>query len=389
MRRFVMLQLACLILIGAQLSAPEARAADCCTVSPLPMCDDPLVMFCVCVLDLNCCAFGWDATCVAEVTLLGCGSCGGGCQPNCAGKQCGSDGCGGTCGQCFGNNICQNGICVPNCTPNCAGKQCGDDGCGGMCGSCQVNYACVAGICQANCQPQCAGKQCGPDGCNGTCGSCGFGEICNNGMCESACEPDCVGKQCGSNNCGGMCGSCGFDQACNGEGHCIPLCEKQCQGKECGDDSCGGSCGDCPVNSECNDALCSVPCLPDCLNRECGNNGCGGQCGSCAADFVCTIHGVCLPEDEADGVLLDGDKDGYSQSWNGGADASGIGHVTDCPPGNALLYGICVEADQTADSGAADSGCGACNRPASAALLLLLGLLLCYLVARRFRPSRA
>jgi len=34
------------------------------------------------------------------------------------------------------------------CTPNCAGKQCGDDGCGGSCGTCENGKVCVGGICQ-------------------------------------------------------------------------------------------------------------------------------------------------------------------------------------------------------------------------------------------------
>jgi lysozyme len=38
----------------------------------------------------------------------------GGCQPNCNGKTCGSDGCGGSCGTCAGNHTCMNGQCVAN-----------------------------------------------------------------------------------------------------------------------------------------------------------------------------------------------------------------------------------------------------------------------------------
>lgn len=34
------------------------------------------------------------------------------CQPSCAGKLCGSDGCGGSCGQCSGDLICRNGLCL-------------------------------------------------------------------------------------------------------------------------------------------------------------------------------------------------------------------------------------------------------------------------------------
>jgi hypothetical protein len=60
---------------------------------------------------------------------------GGECLPNCDGKQCGPDGCGGTCGWCSGDGSCQAGACVevPGCAPACAGEMIGvDDGCGGV-----------------------------------------------------------------------------------------------------------------------------------------------------------------------------------------------------------------------------------------------------------------
>lgn len=37
-----------------------------------------------------------------------------GCKPNCTDRTCGSDGCGGECGQCAANQVCQGGSC---CTP--------------------------------------------------------------------------------------------------------------------------------------------------------------------------------------------------------------------------------------------------------------------------------
>ncbi len=60
------------------------------------------------------------------------------CTPSCNGKQCGSDGCGGSCGTCSAGTTCNaSGTCDANaCVPNCNGKTCGDDGCGGSCGTC-------------------------------------------------------------------------------------------------------------------------------------------------------------------------------------------------------------------------------------------------------------
>ncbi len=61
-------------------------------------------------------------------------------------RNCGDDGCGGTCGTCGNNGVCEEGRCV--CVPSCAGKECGDDGCGGTCPStCQSGEACKEGRC--------------------------------------------------------------------------------------------------------------------------------------------------------------------------------------------------------------------------------------------------
>jgi len=38
---------------------------------------------------------------------------------------------------------------LPSCKPDCIGKNCGDDGCGGSCGSCAANEVCNLGICEA------------------------------------------------------------------------------------------------------------------------------------------------------------------------------------------------------------------------------------------------
>ncbi len=44
------------------------------------------------------------------------------------------------------NNYCKSGKCT--CVPNCAGKECGDNGCGGICGTCSGGATCVNGKCQ-------------------------------------------------------------------------------------------------------------------------------------------------------------------------------------------------------------------------------------------------
>ena len=56
---------------------------------------------------------------------------------------------------------------APGCQPNCEGRECGSDGCVGNCGSCYDLQGAVApelclesGLC---CKPDCLGRICGPD----------------------------------------------------------------------------------------------------------------------------------------------------------------------------------------------------------------------------------
>ena len=105
---------------------------------------------------------------------------------------------------------CIAGICqLIACQPDCVGKTCGDDGCGGSCGVCEDIYLCQAPVCQ-----------------NGVCiyankaneMPCGDGMWCMNGEC--VCQPDCVGKTCGDDGCGGSCGVCDPIYTCV-DGSCI------------------------------------------------------------------------------------------------------------------------------------------------------------------------
>ncbi|HEY1694316.1 MAG TPA: hypothetical protein VGG39_19235 [Polyangiaceae bacterium] len=102
------------------------------------------------------------AGCVRDTDGTSCGTnetCTGGacvCVPQCAGKNCGTDGCGGSCGACSGgNHVCSGGgqcTCTP--TSGCVsgasvpGVCATDDGCGGPCTCNTANgESCVSGAC--------------------------------------------------------------------------------------------------------------------------------------------------------------------------------------------------------------------------------------------------
>ncbi len=152
----------------------------------------------------------------------------GACTPSCGGKQCGSDGCGGTCGTCKPGSSCDvaSGRCVAGCKPSCGIRTCGPDGCGGSCGECPTTSFCSAlGVCEPTCAPKCEGRQCGPDGCGGACGTCPPPAVCEavKGICQGTCVPDCNNKECGPDACGGECGQCPPPNSQCSDGQCVTI----------------------------------------------------------------------------------------------------------------------------------------------------------------------
>jgi hypothetical protein len=267
---------------------------------------------CVCAMDSYCCTGAWDTVCVGECQN-DCGGCGGGqtCQPQCEGKQCGPDQCGGVCGKCGAEApYCDaDGLCSDVCLPSCEGKQCGDNGCGGVCGKCGKDEFCAEGLCVDKCsphpQPGCPGCACEECVCAGDpfCCDTAWDDQCVKqcvtecGGCN-ACAPSCDGKQCGPDGCGGVCGFCGQGQECDGSGQC--QCVPDCEGRQCGPDGCGGSCGECtgcdgqPSEVLCQaDGSCAANCCPSCEGKACDqDDGCGSLCG-CPTGQECR-QGECV-----------------------------------------------------------------------------------------------
>jgi len=200
------------------------------------------------------------------------------CTPNCVGFQCGSDGCGGTCGICDMGRSCQNGLCIDDsCRPNCTGYECGDDGCAGSCGTCRngtcINHTCVADPCH----------------------------WAGNGICDDACATsfpnhfddtaDCTS----GNPCSGECAA-GLDTACT--------CSAADPCDRVGDGVCQEGCAtNFPVDHFDDAADCSgTPCAGECTAEEYTACTCAATdpCGW-AADGNCDNYCVTnFPSDHFD-----------------------------------------------------------------------------------------
>jgi hypothetical protein len=226
------------------------------------------------------------------------------CCPDCAGgAKCGSDGCGGSCGDCDEGEVCtKDRICT--CVPDCEGKVCGSDGCGGTCAMCKPGQECSEDGTECTCVPQCEDRECGPDGCGGMCSACEDGLTCNTrmGSCETDCVPSCEGRECGSNGCGeGICpGECATGEACDElTGRCV--CKPNCEGLGlvCGADGCGGTCGTCRDPRSCEEGQCVCVPKTECDAGQCGSieDGCGGTvtCAECRPGQTCHMGACCTP----------------------------------------------------------------------------------------------
>ena len=212
----------------------------------------------VCVPDCET-AEGVEKDCGADGCGSLCGVCGFGfeckegfcvveCLAVCAGRECGPDPvCLESCGECDDGFDCNPaGKCTPICVPeiNCADKECGGDGCGGSCGICPGNEICTgAQVCEPH--------PCGdvkPD-----VGKCQGQDILIHCVDDALVEINC--KDFGDDF------WCGFDAqegAYECKQGCVPTCEfPNGTPKECGYDGCYGTCGDCPGGWDCVSGLCN------------------------------------------------------------------------------------------------------------------------------------
>ena len=270
------------------------------------------------------------------------------CVPDCIDKNCGPDGCGGSCGQCYSmDGALDDSLCMASgkcCVPDCAGLECFHDGCGGLCGECTTcKLVCALGKCEA--QPKTA-SEC-KDGDIYFKDSCGvWGEVaspCGAEGCDPGselcfgCEKTCQQFKCGEkDDC--YCGACGAGTSCQA-GQCIVVCgDEQCGNDEdqcsCPAD-CSGGCTGC-----CSDKVCKA----GTSNDECGKNG--AACKTCSDGMACQPSGSCScqPNDHQacdDGKLYQYDSCGMKQF-----------EMNNCDDGNPCTKDSCP-----------DSSCNHTNLP--------------------------
>lgn len=297
----------------------------------------------------------WYAT--ADTTCNGydCGpTCFNVCQDTCSGDAGGLRSYSGDCylGECN------------DCSPKCDGKQCGDDGCGGTCGMCDQGFACVDSACLAvDCNFASEGAPCN----DGT--MCTTEGTCHNGECSGTNVVDCTDQV-----------DC-TDDICDPEKGCVSKeNDENCDdGIECTTDSCSKSEGCqyeldhdiCDDDNVCTTDRCDFE--QGCVNvgnqafcddgNDCtGPDICDGE-GECFGEpYDCNEHGICDPEsryclcaERYSGDYCDACADGY------------IGYpecIDDlCDPDPCHGHGICdtVDASCTCDNPYMNEDCSVCT----------------------------
>ena len=314
------------------------------------------------------------------------------CAPMCDGKECGDDGCGGSCRGCPEGESCnlEGTECLP-----CAGcspwQVCAEDG---SCmnppsaGECEYGGEYIAegcfgidwlGCCSGDgilyyCDDQSGACPLGANclvalDCAGQGAGCGWGDqffMCVEGegqpnpdgylYCDgTGPEPDCTGKVCGSDGAGGSCGECGEGEACTEDGSacaaatCEGFCGEQAPtgcwcDVECAQwgDCCEDRCDFCP--EMCEDDPCTAACTDKCdMVGDC-------DCGACGEGEVCQAN-VCVP----DGPCV-GDCTGKACGDDGCGMSCG-----ECAEGEMCDMGVCtmdIEEDVVAMMCESDDDCG-------------------------------
>ncbi len=218
---------------------------------------------------------------------------------------------------CAGADCPTGSVCDPTthscqCVPNCTGKSCGDDGCGGSCGTCLGGQTCTNGACSCP-----SGYLCSDSTCHECCADadCPTNQVCDRQSQTCVCAPNCTDKTCGGDGCGGSCGACPDGQTCTASGTCAcstgflcadGACHQCCAAADCaftrgGTAECwrcvSGTCG--YYSGFCASGVCGIS-SPDvfghCLECGVGSDACNAAVPCCSGyycDFALGDMGYC------------------------------------------------------------------------------------------------
>ena len=276
------------------------------------------------------------------------------CVPDCKGKNCGDDGCGGNCGECTGcKSVCSEGQCEaqPQADSGCFDNDIyWKDSCGAWgekateCGERGCNPG--SEVC-AECEEICSGSECGTQGdCN--CGTCPDGQSCDDGgQCQVVCGD-------------GVCAQ-GIEDYCNCSQDCpASTCAGCCAGTECkiGDTplfcgSEGEACDECVVGEVCQGGDCV--CTPE------HHKGCSG--GKLYWYDSCDVQGI--EEDDCDDenfCTTDGCSGSQCTHSNKGNDTP-CGNDKSCQSGVCAYHcgdDLCADAGGGEDCDTCPADCGQC-----------------------------
>lgn len=206
-----------------------------------------------------------------------------------------------------------DGRVVDGCTPNCESRECGDDGCGGSCGTCAAGEACepTAGRCIDT-------ARCGD-------GVVDPGEVCD-GACPTRCldaPPMCMRYrlQGSADECTAQC-VLQDETRCRDDGCCVAGCDATT------DPDCAPECGNGVVEpGERCDGDCPTAC-PDraCVSRRLVGSGCDARCEdspitACAHGDGCCPSGCDVGRD-SDCALDCRDLASWPADWAAEEDAA-------------------------------------------------------------------
>jgi len=235
------------------------------------------------------------------------------CEPACEGRVCGSDGCGGMCGECQQGEVCDGGQCAEGSTLDCVpalALSCGDV----LKSESFLSEDTTASVDTVNCSNESLN---GPER--------AYTVDVQQGALVSI-SVDSVSKDvAGVYLLDASQAACDTNACLTGGDDKVAYFATEKSQYTLLVEGTPGTQGAYDVSVEC--------CVPSCEGLECGDDGCGGSCGECAQDMVCVDGGCALPPEPTCQV---------SGKVNCGAIMSGLDLSSDSST-NTIFSASCVE----------------------------------------------